>query len=287
MTTINLLILNNLNEGTIMKRPSAKCKTPYVADILDESGCTILGHTASLGCCGLSDAGATILMNKNPNTNKKKQSVCSHKVHLSIFKEGDSEIIIGINPKLAEELAESCIKNNLLHILQNVKSWKRETAIYVEGKVDSRFDFTGIDKNGVPFIMEVKNVPLADYEDISSKERKKLPTDIYTGRKIGSKVAYFPDGYRKKSNDPVSPRALKHIRELSLIKKESKTRCIMCYVIQRTDVNRFQPSVIDPEYRAAFKEAMDAGVEIITLVIKWSRDGVAHFIRDDLPITPF
>ena len=285
MTTHILLTLNNLNEGTIMKRPSVKCKTPYVADILHESGEQVLGHTASLGCCGLADTGATILMNPNPIG--KKQSVCSHKVQLSILKERDSEIIIGINPKLAEELVESCIKKKLLHILQNVRSWKRETAIYVEGKVDSRFDFTGIDKDGVPFIMEVKNVPLADYEDISAKERKKLSVDVYDSRPIDSKVAYFPDGYRKKSIDPVSPRALKHIRELTLIKKESKTRCIMCYVIQRTDVNRFQPSVIDPEYRAAFKEAMDSGVEIITLVVKWSREGMAHFVRDDLPITSF
>ena len=101
------------------------------------------------------------------------------------------------------------------------------------------------------------------------------------------KVAYFPDGYRKKSTDPVSPRALKHIKELTLIKNESKTRCIMCYVIQRTDVNRFQPSVIDPVYRDAVKEAINAGVEIFTMVVKWTKDGNAYFVRDDLPITAF
>jgi len=281
-----LLQLNNLSMGTIIKRPSKICKTPYVADILDENGLEILGHTASLGCCGLADAGATILMNLNP-ISKKKQSVCSHKVHLAIFKEHDKEIIIGINPKLAEELVESSLKLNLLTMLSNVKCWKRETSIYVEGKVDSRFDFTGIDKNGLPFIMEVKNVPLADYEDISAKEKKKLPSNIYADRDFCSKVAYFPDGYRKQTADPVSPRALKHIKELTLIKKESKTRCIMCYVIQRTDVDRFQPSVIDPEYRSAVKQAVDAGVEIITMVVQWSRDGTAQFIRDDLPITSF
>jgi DNA-binding sugar fermentation-stimulating protein len=225
-------------------------------------------------------------MNPNP-IGKKKQSVCSHKVQLAVLKERGEEIIIGINPKLAEELVESSLKNNMLKLLPNVRSWKRETPIYVKGKVDSRFDFTGIDSNGIPFIMEVKNVPLADYEDISAKERNKLPKDVYDEREIGTKVAYFPDGYRKKSADPVSPRALKHIRELTLIKKESITRCIMCYVIQRTDINRFQPSIIDPEYRAAVKEAIDAGVEIITLVVKWTRDGEAQFIRDDLPITPF
>jgi DNA-binding sugar fermentation-stimulating protein len=225
-------------------------------------------------------------MNLNP-IKKNKTSVCSHKVQLALLKERDKEVIIGINPKLAEELVESSLKLNMFSILNNVRSWKRETPIYVEGKVDSRFDFTGIDKNGLPFIMEVKNVPLADYEDISAKERKKLHVNIYADRDICSKVAYFPDGYRKQSSDPVSPRALKHIKELTLIKKESKTRCIMCYVIQRTDVDRFQPSIIDPEYRNAVKEAIDAGVEIITLVVKWTRDGEAQFIRDDLPITDF
>jgi len=281
-----LLKLDGLSEGTIVKRPSKICKTPYVADILNEDGNQVLGHTASLGCCGLADAGAVILMNLNP-VSKKKLNVCSYKVHLSIVKEHDKEIIIGINPKLAEELVESSLKLNLLAKLSNVKCWKRETSIYIEGKVDSRFDFTGIDKNGIPFIMEVKNVPLADYEDISAKDKKKLPVNIYQDRDINSKVAYFPDGYRKQSTDPVSPRALKHIKELTLIKKESKTRCIMCYVIQRTDIDRFQPSIIDPEYRNAVKEAIDSGVEIITMVVQWSKDGTAQFIRDDLPITSF
>ena len=130
--------------------------------------------------------------------------------------------------------------------------------------------------------MEVKNVPLADYEDITAKERKNKCYDTWD---YDSKVAYFPDGYRKKSTDPVSPRALKHVRELTLIKKESKTRCLLCFVIQRTDVNRFQPSNIDPEYREAVIEAIKAGVEMITLVVQWTKKGEAFFVRDDLPIS--
>ena len=129
--------------------------------------------------------------------------------------------------------------------------------------------------------MEVKNVPLADYEDITAKDRK---GKCYNDRSVDSKVAYFPDGYRKKSADPVSPRALKHIRELTIIKKESITRCIMCYVIQRTDVDSFQPSIIDPEYREAVKFAIEAGVEMITMVVQWTKEGKSYFIRDNLPI---
>ena len=285
MSSICLMQINNLVEGSVCKRPSAFIKTPYVADVIpfDEDD-LVLAHTASLGCCGLADAGATILMapveSKNRNDNKLH---CEYTVYLSVLKEREITNYIGIHPKLAEELVESALNKNLLNILHNIKSYKRETAIYVPGKVDSRFDFTGIDCNGTPFIMEVKNVPLADYEDITAKDRKKKCAE-YVNKNINSKVAYFPDGYRKKVEDTVSPRALKHIKELTLIKRESKTRCIMCYVIQRTDVESFQPSIIDPEYRAAFYTAMEAGVEIITLVVNWTREGKAYFVKDNLKI---
>jgi DNA-binding sugar fermentation-stimulating protein len=58
----------------------------------------------------------------------------------------------------------------------------------------------------------------------------------------------------------------------------------MCYVIQRTDVSSFQPSIIDSKYREAFFEAMSAGVEIITMVVQWTREGNAYFVRDNLTI---
>jgi DNA-binding sugar fermentation-stimulating protein len=244
----------------------------------------ILGHTASLGCCGLADTGATVLMTKIKQKAKDNEKIkCEYRVYLSCFidKERNQQTIVGIHPKLAEDLTEQALTGNYLSKLQNVKTYKRETVIYVEDKVDSRFDFSGIDENGLPFIMEVKNVPLADYEDITAIERKKRN---YDGCDFGSKVAYFPDGYRKKVTDTVSPRALKHIRELTLIKKESKTRCIMCYVIQRTDVDRFTISVLDPQYREAVKIAIENGVEIIAMVVEWTCEGDAYFVRDDLPV---
>jgi DNA-binding sugar fermentation-stimulating protein len=281
-----LLKINDLIEGDVIKRPSKYIKTPYVADIeVCSDSKMILGHTASLGCCGLADVGAHVLMapvpksKNNANSNKLH---CEYTVYLSVIREKNSDMIVGIFPKLAEELTECALKNNLLKRLSNIKKYKRETKIYVPRQVDSRFDFSGIDENGIPFIMEVKNVPLADYEDLTAKDRKKMSFD---DRDINSKVSYFPHGYRKKSTDPVSPRALKHINELSLIKRISKTRCIMCYVIQRTDVDRFQPSIIDPEYRGAFVQAVKSGVEIITMVVQWNRDGEAYFIKDNLNIS--
>jgi DNA-binding sugar fermentation-stimulating protein len=286
-----LLKLDHLIEGTVYKRPSKFIKTPYVADVIPLMDSTetinresVLAHSAALGCCGLADTGACVLMSSIPQKKDDEKLHCTYRIYLSIFKEKNNETIVGIYPKLAEDLTEIALKNNYLHILQNIKSYRRETVIFVEGKIDSRFDFSGIDSNGVPFIMEVKNVPLADYEDIDSNERKKK---CYDGYNPNSKVAYFPDGYRKKKTDTVSPRALKHIKELTLIKKESRTRTIMCYVIQRSDVKCFQPSIIDPEYREAFKTAVESGVEIITMVIQWTKDGEAYLVTDQLPITPF
>ena len=278
-----ILKLNGLIEGQVNKRPSKYIKSPYVADInICSTNNMILGHTASLGCCGLADVDSTILMAPVPirkNTDTTEKLRCEYRVYLSVIREKGQEIIVGIYPKLAEDLTESALKNNLLSRLVNIKRYKRETKIFVPGQINSRFDFTGVDQNGLPFIMEVKNVPLADYEDVTAKDRKKMGFD---DRCVNSKVAYFPDGYRKKSSDPVSPRALKHINELALIKRRTKIRCIMCYVIQRTDVDRFQPSIIDPEYREAFKDAVKSGVEIITMVVQWTREGEAYFIKDDL-----
>ena len=276
-----VLKIEGLLEGQIVKRPSKFIKSPYVADAILNNN-EFLAHTAALGCCGLCEAGSNILF--APMKNKDDPTKCMYSAQLAVITEKNTEIIIGIHPKLAEELVEKCLTNNYLSILKNVKAYRRETVIFVENKVDSRFDFSGVDENGLPFIMEVKNVPLADYEDISAKDRKNKCYDDLT---YNEKIAYFPDGYRKKSADTVSPRALKHIKELTLIKKESKTRCIMCYVIQRTDVNRFQPSVLDSQYREAVKLAVEAGVEIIRLVVQWTKQGEAYFVKDDLCMTPF
>jgi DNA-binding sugar fermentation-stimulating protein len=277
---ILLLKINNLIEANIVNRPSKLIKSPYVADIIIKNNNeNILGHCPSLGCCGLVDKESSILV--APSENKNKKLKCSYTIYLSIYQEKDQKIIIGVHPKLAEKLVSSAIKNNCLTKLKNIQKLDSETKIFIENYVDSRFDFSGIDCNGKKFIIEVKNVPLADYEDIPSKERKNRN---YDNRNFNSKIAYFPDGYRKKITETISPRALKHIKELTYLKEKENIRTIMCYVIQRTDISSFQPSLIDPIYRKAFFEAVKIGVEIMTLIVSWNMNGEAYFVKDDLHI---
>ena len=266
-----LMTLDDLVEGKVEKRPSKLCKTPYVADVTYD-GKEYMGHTPALGCCGLCDKDASVMM--SPSTGKNAK--CAYTIYLSKIVERGYTFYIGIHPKLAETLTEKALRHNHLSILKDIKWYKREQTI-----MSSRFDFVGVDKNNIPFIMEVKNVSLADYIDCYASEKKKMNIDVEK-YDICDKIAYFPDGYRKKQKDTVSPRALKHITELTEIKQKSVTRCIMCYVIQRPDVSSFQPSNVDPIYRNAFKEATYNGVEIITLQVRWDENGNAHFMTDML-----
>jgi DNA-binding sugar fermentation-stimulating protein len=273
---MNLYIIKNPVAGIVTKRPSLYCKTPYVADVLIDSK-EFMGHSPSLGCCGLADKGANVILSRLL-TGKTKTS---HRIELSVQKEGEYTTIVGINPKLGESIAENALNWNCIKDLKDIRSYSRETTI-----LKSRFDFTGIDNNGRTFIMEIKNVPLADYVDVPKKERKKYLERI-ENKQYNEKIAYFPDGYRKKSTDVISPRALKHIEELEKIACTSHTRAILCFVIQRSDANCFQPSNIDLTYKKAVQKAWLNGVEIKTIQVEWSIDGVCKFIRNDLPIILF
>ena len=264
--------------GIIVKRPSLHCKTPYVADVQIEDK-EIMGHSPSLGCCGLADKGATVLLSKIKS--KSKNIKCSHRIEVGMYKENDKEVYIGINPKLGESIAENALLCGLIHGLSNISKYAKEKTI-----MNSRFDFIGLDMDKRPFVLEIKNVPLADYVDVPKKERKNY-TSFIQNKQFHEKIAYFPDGYRKNSTDVVSPRALKHIQELEEIAKTSETRAILCFIVQRSDVSSFQPSNIDLTYRKVVQQAWLNGVEIKTIQVGWNEYGNCRFIRNDLPINLF
>lgn len=260
----------------IIKRPSSTCKTPYVADICINNE-TKLAHAPALGCCGLSDKDKTVMVSKLNNQKTK----CDYRIELATFYEREKKIIVGINPKLAENIVNNLLNLKQLSFLQDYKLFKKEQKI-----LNSRFDFYGIDKNNREFYMEIKNVPLADYVDVPKKERKNF-NGIELSKDINDKIAYFPDGYRKSGTEIVSPRALKHIEELEVIAKTTKYRTIMCFVVQREDVSHFQPSNIDPIYKEAVKKAWLNGVEIRAIQVVWDETGNCSLKNDNLPVVLF
>ena len=281
--------LNDLILVKIKSRPSKVCKTPYVADIELEDGTIVQAHCASLGCCGLCEKDCYVYASPmKSNCAQSKSKVCSYKIYLAHFYEEkviSGQIItnnqlIGIDPKLAETLVENALTQNYLKTLTHIRTYKREVCL-----LNSRFDFAGIDEHGKYFVLEVKNVPLADYADVSSTERKKMiKNGDFANLNINKKISYFPDGYRKKKGEVVSERALKHINELAEISHSKIFRPIICFVIQRTDVSSFQASLLDPIYKAAFNDAISQGVEVIVLVVSWNAQGEASFVTCELPV---
>jgi hypothetical protein len=95
-----LLKINDLIEGEVIKRPSQHIKSPYVADIkITADSNMFLGHTESLGCCGLADVGSQVLMAPVPKSKNKKNPDklhCEYRVYLSVIRERKSEMIVGI-----------------------------------------------------------------------------------------------------------------------------------------------------------------------------------------------
>ena len=274
---MNPILKLDVIEGEIVKRPSAYIKTPYVGDVelKDNNECSILKketyllHTPALGCCGLSDKGSTVLMTELENSKNRK---CKYRADLAVLKEHEHTTIVGINPALAEKIVDKCLEMDIIDTLKGKQKYYSQAKI-----MNSRFDFAGVDCDGKQFFLEVKNVPLADYVDCSKTDRKKINIESLN-KKYNEKISYFPDGYRKKAKDVVSPRALKHIQELEeIVKTYINTRCILCFVVQRDDSCVFQTSVLDPIYKAAVKKAYDSGVEIICLQTVWNSKGECYY----------
>ena len=69
---------------------------------------------------------------------------------------------------MSETLVNNALLNNCFHNLKYIKKIGREKKI-----LNWVFDFIGVDKDNRSFILEVKAVPLADYDDIYAKKEKR------------------------------------------------------------------------------------------------------------------
>ncbi len=245
---------NDLVEGTVIKRPSVICKTPYVGDV-NIGQETILAHCLSQGCAGLCDKDKKILLEPmKQRVWRDSKPHCTFTVQLAY----QNNTYICINPKVAEKIVHHCLCNNLLPSLSGLLKIHREVTVG-----NSRIDFAGIDAQGQQFYLEVKSVPLA----------------VKTNN--NDMVAVFPiGGIQKKFEEngkivkAISPRAYKHINELASLLPNS--RCIMCFVVQRSDVIGLQINATEMAYKTAMEMAIEAGVELLILIMDWYPDGTGY-----------
>jgi len=242
-----------LQRATVLARPSKKIKSPYLADI-EIDGKEILCHTAALGCCGYIIPGAIVWVLEKPDSIAKS----THEIYL-IERDG---LLVGCHPLVANKIASSLLKSQLvLPIGEIIQEVKFDTC---------RFDFASSDKQK---IIEVKSVPMADYYDGTLKELKEFMKSEPT-----TKVAIFPFGKRKV--ELISPRALKHVESLTKLVQDHT--CVLLFIIQRTDVESFTITKLDPVYKTAVFAAKEAGVLIKAICICW--DNQRAYFEKEVPV---
>jgi DNA-binding sugar fermentation-stimulating protein len=148
--------------------------------------------------------------------------------------------------------------------------------------------------------VEVKNVPLSHYRnDVKgcADYRAAAAQAVPAGLGTRDKIALFPDGYRKKKEDAVSPRATKHLDNLAELvgtgdgrtksdpgSAQQSDRAYCVFLCQRVDAVRFEPAALDGNYTSAFKAAVQAGVQVRCYVAAWTEGFAAANYYGELPV---
>jgi len=236
---------------TILKRPSAKIKSPYVADIQLEDGTIALLHTPGLGCCGLVETGRIVYA-----VPSGRESKTDYSARIAECTDSDGVHYVGIHPFVSQEAAR-----DVLPILGTNIRWVSEVVV----EDGTRLDFVGTRIDGKKIYVEVKTAMVS----MECEKERRL------------RRATFPEGYKKRKGDPVSPRAIKHCNILAkLCEQEDTADCYLIFMIPRNDcgdgmiVNEKDP------YAGAVADAIRAGVKIRAFTMNYGVDGSVKVERE-------
>ena len=270
-----------LREAVVVARPSKVVRTPYVADIQFPGEERVYqAHAPSLGCSGLVEVGAHVYVHgKEP---KEGGAKTTHTVFGTVV---HGPYRVGVNPMLANRMVRAIIEEG------RADEWTKlgGGVASIQAEVvagDSRVDLFIKHKDGSRTWVEVKNVPLSHYRnDVKgcADYRAAAAQAVPAGLSTRDKIALFPDGYRKKKEDAVSPRATKHLDNLAeLVAAGDRAYCV--FLCQRIDATRFEPAALDTIYTTAFKAAVAAGVQVRCYVAAWTEGFAAANYYGELPV---
>ena len=214
----------------------------FFADIELERGEVITAHTPNTGSLlTCTDPGAEAYVSRSDNPKRKLHYTWE------LVRSGSS--LVGVNPALANTLAEEAVRAGRIPELSGYAHLRRE----VRYGANSRVDLLLTDGRQAPCYVEVKNVSM--------------------GR---GGVAAFPDA--------VSARATKHMHELAG-QRRLGNRAVVLFVVQRMDCRVFTPADdIDPAYGQSLREAARAGVEVLVWRAEVSPVGIE--LAEPLPVCP-
>jgi len=274
-----------LVEAEVLRRPSARNRSPYVADIR-VAGREAICHVPSLDLGGKCVAGSTILVKPaldtkgnlvGPDAVNPKYGTPKCEFHCQLAKLPGGGWV-GAHPSLGERAAVALLQRS--PVLGDVWTGAREKA-EIRREVtgprgqDMRADFV-VSGSGKDCVLEVKTVVDASADaGVGAEEEESGPTAALFP--WGSKNQKGPDGEKV-----VSARAIKHVDALAAIAKEGVASAAVLFVCARNDCSSFRPHAARcPSFAAHLKDAKKAGVTLVARRIRWDvRDGVAHAFDD-------
>ena len=245
-------VSGDLVRATVVKRPSACIKSPYVADIMLEDGSHALCHTPGLGCCGLVEAGKTIYVNAST-----KSAKTDYTAQLAECTDTTGVYYVGVHPLVSQKAAHA-----LLVDISKEAIWKSEYTLKMDLDLEqekTRIDYMGVLPNGKKIYVEVKTAMISSECHVEREGR----------------CAVFPDGYRKKKTDTISPRAVKHATMLGKLMACPDTEmCVLLFVVSRDDCEGgLKINSADPIYQDAVRAAIESGVQVRATSLKYCLDG--------------
>lgn len=280
----------DLVSAVLVRRPSARNKSPWVADVRLKNGRVALAHVPSLDMGGLCVEGTQLLMKVAVDGKGKAVGAnsvgsygtpkCEFILQLVQVAEPETKqygpVWCGAHPNIGEKIAFAILDQGMAKELPPKAAIRREVAGV--GGCDMRADFVVDHSNRSSTVVEVKTVLNTDYNPATAPPREEC---VYLGScKPYQRAGIFPWG-RVSQVGPngervVSARAIKHIDELASIargvrrSKTTKLHSMMLFVVVRHDVEsmRINPESC-PSFAAHASDAASAGVCIAAHRVRW------------------
>lgn len=224
---IPILSLDPMVEGTLLKRYKR-----FLADVELEDGDVVTAHCPNTGpMTGVLHPGGRVRLRHAPSPSRKLAWTWEQ---AEVQGAAGAPIWVGINTALPNRLVRATIEAGCLEPWLGPIASIRAEVPYGEGR-RSRIDLLLTPAEGAadprPIYLEVKNTTWTQGE-----------------------LALFPD--------TVTERGQKHLVELMALLPESRAVLVPC--LSRSDVSRFAPGdAADPRYGELFRQALDAGVEVL------------------------
>ena len=218
----------------VLKRPSSRIKSPYVADIqFKDEIQEYLAHTPGL------HLGGQIVKNSEVFVSENAQGKTDHKIICVKI----NEIYICAQPLYANTIFEKAFYENLLPEFHQCHQLRKEVRLEKDHRIDFVIDDT--------FYIEVKCVVCKE-----------------------DTTAIFPVGGQPKKitieeqeHKTISPRAIKHIQKLNLIQNS-----FIFFVVLRNDCDQFSPNTrIDPLFSRMLSESE---IQLRAFDVNVSKDGI-------------